>query len=149
MTRSRIGAVLLALVATLAMAATALATQARPVTITVESTIGGSDDPFVATGGVVCDEGDVSNARGNFVGWQSNTQAQIQLIKHFECEDGTFDVLLRVALDFATCDTVGTWAVIDGAGAYERLRGTGSLTGDGDCGGNTILDVYEGSMHLN
>ncbi|OGO54852.1 MAG: hypothetical protein A2Z32_10530 [Chloroflexi bacterium RBG_16_69_14] len=147
MKRRRIGGLLVGLVATLALATNAYATPAGPVTITVETHVDGFQDPFVSTGGVVCAAGVVSNGSVNFVGWQNGSHAQIRIVKHFECDDGTFDVLLRVTLDFAACDTVATWSVLDGTGAYEALRGAGSLTGDGDCG-DTIVDAYVGSMHF-
>ena len=140
-------AALAALAATTLLAGTVLASAPLPVTITVVTTLEGSSDPFVATGGVVCDEGFVGNAGGRFIGWQSGTHAQIVLLKHFTCDDGAFDILLRVTLDFETRDTVATWSVVDGAGAYESLRGAGTLTGD-NSGGDTILDVYTGEMHL-
>jgi hypothetical protein len=89
----------------------------------------------------------VSNGRGNFVGGQSFTHAQIQVVQTFVCDDGTFDLLLRVALDFTSFDTVGTWSVLDGTGAYEGLHGTGSMAGD-SLPNFTILDVYTGSMHF-
>jgi hypothetical protein len=139
-------ATLASLVLLIGLSGSAFASQAEPVTITVVTTIEGSEDPFAATGGVVCASGTVRNGGGNFVGWESGTHAQIILRKHFTCPDGTFDVLLRVALDFETRDTAGTWSVVDGTGAYARLRGVGSLTGDN--AGDTILDVYVGQMHL-
>lgn len=147
MKRSRLGMVPLALVATFALATNVLASQSQPVTITVESHIGALENEFEATGGIVCEEGTVSNGRGNFVGGYSNTHAQIQLVQHFVCSDGTFDLLARVTLDFTTFDTVGRWSVLDGTGAYERLHGVGSLTGD-SLFDFTILDVYTGSMHF-
>ena len=107
-----------------------------------------SSDPFDATGGIVCEEGVVENAGGHFVGWQSNTHAQILLVKHFTCDDGTFDILLRVKLDFETNDTVATWSVVGGTDAYASLRGAGTLIGTNN-GGETILDEYVGGMHIN
>jgi hypothetical protein len=145
MKRHWIGAVVFALVASLALATSAFASQPQPVTITVTET-GPGAEPFDSTGGIICAHGIVSEATRNFVGWPSDKQAQILIVKHFECADGTFDVLLRVSLDFATCDTIATWSVLDGSGAYERLRGAGSLTGVGEC--ESILDVYTGSMHF-
>lgn len=147
MKRSRVGMVPLALVMTFALATNVIASQSQPMTITVETQLGAPENEFAATGGIVCEAGTVSNIRGNFVGGYSNTHAQIQLVQHFVCGDGTFDLLLRVALDFTTFDTVGTWSVLDGTGAYEKLHGTGSLTGDSLFEG-TILDVYTGSMHF-
>jgi hypothetical protein len=58
-------------------------------------------------------------------------------------------VLLRVTLDFATGDTVGTWTVLGGTGAYASLHGTGSLTGDKvEPADPVILDTYTGGMHV-
>jgi hypothetical protein len=67
-----------------------------------------------------------------FVGGQSDTHAQILVVKHFVCPEGTFDVLLRVRLDLTTFATAGTWSVLGGAGAdaYTNLYGSGRLTGE-------------------
>ena len=140
-------AALTALTATFLLAAPALASAPQPITITVVTTEDGASDPFDATGGVVCEQGVVGNAGGHFVGWQSTTHAQILILKRFTCDDGTFDILLRVKLDFETSDTVATWSVVDGTGAYESLRGSGTLIGTND-GGETILDEYVGGMHI-
>ena len=140
-------AALTALTATILLAGSALASAPQPITITVVTGMEGSSDPFEATGGIVCEEGVVGNAGGNFVGWQSDTHAQILILKRFTCDDGTFDILLRVKLDFGTQDTVATWSVVDGTGAYASLRGAGTLIGTND-GGDTILDEYVGGMHI-
>ena len=140
-------AALTALVATVLLAGPVLASAPQPVTITVLTTTEGAIDPFEATGGLVCDNGVVENAGGRFIGWQSGTHAQILILKRFTCEDGIFDILLRVTLDFETADTVATWSVVDGTGAYASLHGAGKLTGTND-GGDTILDVYVGGMHI-
>ena len=145
MTRPRIGGLIFGLVATLALATNVYATSPQAVTITSVTQI--DQGPFISTGGLVCTVGQVSNVSSRFVGGQSGRLAQILIDKRFECDDGTFDVLLRVSLDFETCDTVGTWSVLTGTGAYATLRGAGSLTGDSDCG-DSILDVYTGSMHF-
>jgi len=143
----RIGAMLMASVAMLAMAGAVSASQPQDVEITVVTHVDGFEDPFEATGGVVCAEGTVSNLPGRFIGWQSGSQAQIIMVKRFECPDGTFDILLRITLDFESLDTVATWSVVDGTDAYAALHGAGTLTGD-NTGGDTILDVYVGGMHV-
>jgi hypothetical protein len=140
-------AALTALTATVLLAGPALASAPQPITITVVTGMEGSSDPFESTGGIVCAEGVVGNAGGQFVGWQSDTHAQILILKRFTCDDGTFDILLRVKLDFETSDTVATWSVVDGTDAYESLRGSGTLIGTND-GGETILDEYVGGMHI-
>jgi hypothetical protein len=130
----------------LAIATNVYATSPQPVTITVETHLD-SQDPFVSSGGQICATGQVSNVASRFVGSQSGSHAQILIDKRFECDDGTFDLLLRVSLDFETCDTVGTWSVLHGTGTYSTLRGSGSLIGESACG-DTIHDVYVGSMHV-
>lgn len=119
----------------------------QPVTITVLTGFDEIPDPFDATGDIVCDEGVVSNTFVLFTGWQSNTHAQILVGKHFVCSDGTFDIVLRVKLSFATQDTAGTWSVQSGTGAYAGLHGTGKITGD-SMGEEAILDVFTGSIHI-
>jgi hypothetical protein len=77
------------------------------------------------------------------------SRAQVLVSQRFECPDGSFDVLLRVTLDFATGDTVGTWSVLGGTGAYASLHGAGSLTGDRvEPTDLVIFDTYTGRMHL-
>jgi hypothetical protein len=147
MRAGRITATLVAGLAVIAMAGGVSAAQPQAVEITVVTHIDGFEDPFDATGGVVCATGTVSNLGGRFIGWQSGTQAQIIMSKQFVCPDGTFDIMLRVTLDFASSDTVGSWSVLRGTGAYATLHGAGSLTGD-NAGGDTILDVYTGAMHI-
>jgi hypothetical protein len=132
----------------LVAAGTAVASPPRPVTITVDTTLGDPNavDPFVATGGVICSAGEVSTPITLFVGFQSGSHAQIITVKHFVCPDGTFDILLRVTLDFMTFATRGTWSVLRGTGAYVKLHGSGTLTGENM--GDSILDRYAGSMHI-
>ena len=131
----------------LAMAGPASASPPQPVTITVLTGFDEIPDPFTATGDVVCDEGVVSNTFALITGGQSNTHAQILVGKHFVCSDGTFDILLRVKLSFATEDTAGTWSVHSGTGAYAGLHGSGRITGD-RMGEESILDVFTGTMHI-
>ena len=143
----RIGLALVTLAATLGMASGVAASSPQPVTITVVDT--GPADPFTASGGPICSAGNLSNVSVQFVGSQSGSHARILIVKRFVCPDGTFDILLRVVLDFETGDTVGTWSVIDGTEAYASLHGAGSLTGDKEGPeAQSILDTYSGGMHL-
>ena len=130
-----------------ALPGSAAASPPQPVTITVDTTLApGAVDPFAATGGVVCETGTVSDLFVLFVG-RSPSHAQLLVGKRFVCPDGTFDVLLRVRLDFETLDTSGTWSVVDGTAGYVGLHGTGSLVGD-NLGPTTIRDLYTGAMHI-
>ena len=146
MTRRGIGAVVLALVALVALSGSVLASPGSPVTIIAVTQID-VESPFETVDGPLCDSGTVFNAKGHFVGWQSDAHAQVTIVKQFDCDDGSFWVNLRATVDFATCDTVGTWSVLRGTGAYERLHGGGSITGASECDG-VIVDTYVGSVHF-
>ena len=124
----------------------ATASPPTPVTIAVDTSFVDPVSPFDATGGVVCATGTVSNVFTLFVGFQSNTHAQILVLKRFVCPDGTFDILLRVKLSFADFSTSGTWSVQSGTGAYTKLHGTGSISGVNQ--GDSVLDTYTGKMHI-
>lgn len=72
--------------------------------------------------------------------------------KHFVCADGsgTFDLLLRVTLEFTPNgfgDTEGTWSVVSGTGDYDMLHGDGTIAGDRQPDGG-IQDECTGSMHI-
>jgi hypothetical protein len=87
----------------------------QPVTLTVLSTIDPEAiDPFTTT-----PEGEVRTLFITFVGAQSGTHRQINAVKLFICPTGTFEVHLRVTLDFETHGTNGTWSVAHGT---ERSR---------------------------
>ena len=152
----RFGAAVAAIVVILALPAGAAATQPEPVTITVATDLGRFENTFDATGGLVCAMGTVSTLGGGptgdtrtFNGGQSVAQAQLLVLQRFDCHDGSFDVLLRVTLDVATGDTVGTWSVLGGTGAYASLHGAGSLTGDRvEPTDPVIFDTYTGYVHV-
>lgn len=110
-----------------------------------------SGGPFTASGpavdaGLVCAAGDtIDNDLPQAAGYQSERGANLLIVKHFSCTDesGDFWIKLQVRID-ARGDSF-TWAIVDGTGAHERLRGTGSGLGvPTDYG---VLDLYEGGMH--
>ena len=137
---------LLATLTALVAAGTATASPATLVTITSDVSFVDPTSPFIATGGVICSAGTVSNVFTRFTGFQSNTHAQILVLHRFVCPDGTFDILLRVGLSFTDFATEGTWSVHDGTGAYSKLHGTGRITGVNQ--GDSVLDTYTGKMHI-
>jgi hypothetical protein len=92
--------------------------------------------------------GEVSTLSTVFAGGQSGTHAQITTVKHFVCENGTFDVLLRVTLDFNTSGTGGAWTVRSGTGSFAGLHGSGTLTGT-RVDDEHVLDEFIGSMRIN
>jgi hypothetical protein len=142
----RIGLTLLAALTALSAISTASAAPPTAVTITSDTSFESPTSTFDATGGVICGTGTVSNVFTLFVGFQSNTHAQILVLKRFVCPDGTFDILLRVSLNFADLSTKGTWSVLDGTGAYAKLHGAGTITGENR--GTSVFDTYTGKMHI-
>jgi hypothetical protein len=88
-------------------------------------------DPFTSTGDVVCAEGEVRTLFITFAGDQSGTHRPINAVKLFICPTGTFEVHLRVTLDFETNGTNGTWSVAPARRRSRRFteQGTSSAPG--------------------
>ena len=148
MIRLRSATVIVLLTAALAIPAAALASPPQPVSISNANTFADPETAFSATGGVVCATGVVSTTFTRFVGGQSGSHSQLLVGKHFVCPNGTFDLTLRVKLDFATNVTRGTWSVSSSSGALAGLHGSGSITGTPLVIDEGILDVYTGRMHI-
>lgn len=126
----------------------ALASAPQPVSIANEVTFTDPDSTFSTTGGVVCASGTVTSTFTLFAGSQSGSHAQLLVGKHFVCSNGTFDLLLRVKLNFATNVTQGTWSVTASSGALAGLQGGGRITGVPIVIGESIHDQYTGHMHI-
>jgi hypothetical protein len=144
----RLVTLIFVVVAALGLPAGALASPPQPVSITNALTFEDPDSPFSTTGGVVCATGTVSTSFALFVGGQNGRHAQLLVGKHFVCPNGTFDLLLRVTLDFATNVTQGTWSVTGSSGALAGLHGGGQITGVPIVVGESIRDEYTGQMHI-
>lgn len=151
----RLGAAMAALLLVMPVA-TVEATPPLDVSFEVQTSFidGGplSGGPFAASGlavgaGLVCAAGGtIDNDLPSAAGFQSERGANLQIVKRFSCADGSGDfwIKLQVRLD-ARGDNF-TWAIVDGTGDYERLRGTGSGTGLPTSYG--VLDLYEGAVHI-
>ncbi len=140
-------AMLVAGAGTLAIPAGASTSQA--VHIVVQTTAQ-PPDPFTATG-PVCPSGVVTNAFNSGLVGGGGGHAQILIGKLFACAGSpgdTFEVLLRVTLNFEDGSTIGTWNVTDGTGAFAKLHGSGTLAGTPDSTLPLIVDVYDGTMHI-
>jgi len=148
MTRVRSVTFIIVFIAALGLPAGALASPPQPVSITNDVSFVEPETAFSATGGVVCATGTVSNTFTRFVGFQSGSHAQLVVGKHFVCPGGTFDLTLRVKLDFATNVTKGSWSVARSSGELAGLHGSGSITGVPIIVGESIRDMYTGRMHI-
>ena len=65
--------------------------------------------------------------------------------KEFTCAGGDSGFTLRLKARFGEGGSTGTWTVADGWGAYEGLRGSGTLVGI-PAGDDGIDDVYTASL---
>ena len=96
--------------------------------------------------GIICPSGDVIDTFFKATGFQSQTGMNIQVVKLFTCADGSgaFLVKLQVRLDRRGANF--NWNMLGGTGAYQKLHGTGS--GIGIPGPDSILDLYDGQVHI-
>lgn len=133
---------------------TVFAAPPQNVHIEVAELIGGIgvNEPFTASGaavdnGVICATGMVQDVSVSTFGSPSAPYRNIQVLKRFTCGTDTFDVSMVVKLDLATNYTTASWRIVGGTGGFAGLRGRGSLVGTPIDPGNSILDVYDGSVH--
>ena len=141
MTRFALAAVLA--VASLFVAAPALAARPQQTTFKVIEFFDGSPGVFTSDGSIVCATGTTSN--DTFAtGFPSDRGALFHVRKTITCDDGsgTFVLQIQAQTGFRADGTLGPWVVLSGTGDYEDLRGTGSVVGTFFPGG--ISDVYAG-----
>ncbi len=117
-----------------------------------ETLVGNANDPFTASGaavsaGVICATGTVYDLdfaiNDNIPGFWI-----LQVDKEFTCGDGsgTFSVSMLVRLNLTTRETTARWWITGGTDDYADLRGRGTLVGTPIIPGESILDVYNGSV---
>ena len=116
---------------------------------------GPTGGPFVASGpavdaGLVCPTGTTIDVGAKAAGFQSQAGVNLLVVKAFDCDDlsGSFIVKLQVRLD-SRGDNFA-WVVVNGDGAYARLRGAGDGYGipfgtGPDVG---VDDFYLGALHI-
>jgi hypothetical protein len=124
----------------------------EPIHIEVEEFPGsGIPEPFTASGaavdsGLFCASGLVEDAE-NSSNDSDGPYRIIWSLKRFHCGDGTIDLRMVVQLDLTTLDTTARWRIVGGTGAYEGLKGHGSLVGISNNPDPGILDIYDGVLH--
>jgi hypothetical protein len=145
-------AVIFTIMASLLAALPVLAGSPLDLHIVAEETFADVNDTFVITGaavdaGVVCETGIVNDL--DFAIQGNNPGLRILRVdKAFICDDGsgTFFVSMVVRLDLNSGETTARWRITGGNGDYADLRGRGSLVGIPIIPGESILDVYNGSV---
>lgn len=134
--RRRIGAVIAAGAAALALAGPVGAASPAAVTLVSHVTFnpdGPNFGDFEATGaavdsGTMCPSGTFVDLGIRFAGFQSGRgEVQLQVVKEFTCDDGsgTFVVKMQIQANFDTGIETFSWVVLDGTDAYADLHGSG------------------------
>ena len=98
------------------------------------------------------DAGTFFNSRIAFGGLGAPNFVSVHVTQTFEGALGTFTLRAEIK-ETATEDpnvlyANGTWAVVDGTGAYETLRGQGQVTGTADDNIDVISRTYTGNVRL-
>lgn len=133
----------------LLLAPTANAAQSQ-VVITIDIVFGVSEE-FTAYGDVDC-SGQAVTDPIFFAGFGAKGRGAgtFHLIKTLTCADGpnagdSFQI--RVEAATTATGTIGGWAVVDGSGAFDNLRGAGSIVGTSNPSpGVDLQDVYTGRL---
>ena len=122
---------------------------ARAVTIETRKPFGPSPGTFSATGAIP-ESGTFLNSSVILEDRDAPDSVTVHVTQRFDGALGTFT--LRAAItETATGDPSvladrGTWAIIDGTGAYESLRGRGRVTGTADDNLDLIRRTYIGTV---
>ena len=134
-----------------ALATEATASQRTGVTIETQKPFGPSPGTFSATG-AMSDSGTFFNSSLAFGGLGAPNFVSVHVTQSFEATLGTFtlraDIKETATDDPNVLTDEGTWAVIEGTGAYETLRGQGQVTGTADDNQNLISRTYAGTVHF-
>lgn len=129
--------------------AAATATTAQAVTITTAKPFGPVPGTFEATGAFT-DSGTFANTRFAFGALGAPTLVSIHVTQVFHGTQGSFtlraDIKVTLTQDPLVLVDSGTWAVIDGTGAYKTLRGRGTVTGTADEHSVVISRTYTGAV---
>lgn len=135
-----IGSAGLALVVLLVASGAVAAKTRTAVSMDVPTTFDAAPDLFLATGVAGCATGVVEDG-GAHIQFTAGPGV-FAGDKVFICDDSDSGMLLRLNARFGAGGSVGTWAIVDGWGVLNGLRGSGSLTGEPI--DNGIFDHYTG-----
>lgn len=142
---------LTALLATLAPANLAIASQSEALVIRTSKALGPVPGPF-STGGAFVDSGVVFTERRSVTALPSPFGVIGHLTLKFEGRHGTYTLRAQVVETLTDDSDVfaneGVWVIAGGTGAYATFRGTGDMEGTVDDGANLILRHYTGLVHF-
>jgi hypothetical protein len=121
------------------------------VTIETRKPFGPSHGTFSSVGAIP-ESGTFLNSSVILEALDASGSITVHITQRFNGARGTF-TLRAVITETATEDPnvlteQGTWAIIDGTGAYRRLQARGRLTGTADNGRDLITRTYTGTAAL-
>ena len=123
--------------------------KADAVTIETQKPFGPSPGTFSSTG-AISESGTFLNSSVILGSVDASDSVTVDVTQRFEGALGSFT--LRAAItETATEDPHvlsdhGSWAIIDGTGAYETLQGRGRVTGTADENRDLINRTYHGTL---
>jgi hypothetical protein len=131
--------------------ASASASSQFPITIETSKPFGPVTGTFTASGAFT-DSGTIDNLSRTASGFGAPTFLGSHLTILFTGDNGTFTIKAQI-VETVTADPLvltntGTWTLIAGTGAYEDLRGIGTISGTADHNIDLITRTYEGSVHF-
>jgi hypothetical protein len=142
---------LAAVLATLAFTNTTAALERQVLTIHTIKPLGPVNGVF-STSGAFSDAGVLVTEQRIVGAIPSPFGVVTDLVLRFEGQNGTFTLQVQI-METVTADpnifaNEGTWAVIDGTGAYATLHGTGDVEGTVNDATNLITRDYVGLVHF-
>lgn len=122
----------------------------RATTPLTEPTVPGTFEAFAVEGGL-CPSGTTTD---DATVSQAADYLRFDVRKTFTCGDGSGSFVVAIDARFHFCDPFdyGTWKIVDGTGAYTKLRGGGNLVGlypGGDgCDTTSVVDYFRGDIRV-
>ena len=144
-------AALLAVVIALAVTSVAAAAERSILFIHTTKPLGPVPGVF-STSGAFVDSGDLITEQRIVSAIPSPFGVVSHLELRFEGQYGTFTIRTQIVETVTSNPDVfadeGTWAIVDGTGAYATLHGTGEVDGTVDDAANLITRDYTGLVHF-
>jgi hypothetical protein len=127
------------------------ATEAQALTITTAKPFGPVAGTFETTGAFT-DSGTFTNTSFVFSALGAPEFVSVHVTQVFQGTQGTITIRANIKETLTQDPLVlvdsGTWVIIDGTGAYEHLRGQGTVAGTADEHSGVISRTYTGPVRV-
>lgn len=147
----RMAALVGAVMTVLSVSNMAAASERQILTILTTKPLGALPGQFVATG-AFSDSGVLVTEQRLVSALPAPFGVITHLLLRFEGQNGTFTIRTEIAETVTSDPNIfaneGTWVIVDGAGAYAALYGTGDVEGTVNDVANLITRDYTGLVHF-